>query len=48
MPVMYNNNYTCCEIGNKIENVSIKCRPFNVKSRINKKCQNSESRNPGV
>lgn len=24
MRVMYNNNYTCCEIGNKIENVSFK------------------------
>lgn len=28
MRVMYNNNYTCCEIGNKIDNVSVKtCHP---------------------
>jgi hypothetical protein len=26
MWVMYNNNYTCCEIGKKVENVSIKSR----------------------
>lgn len=32
MPVMYNNNYTCCEIGNEIENVSIKCHHANPKA----------------